>query len=278
MCHSTASCRVRISRGRRGAARAGAHLGEWLEHLAWPDPARIDVLLAVHEATSLALDSPRPDPSLNGTAAAVTDRPIEVSSVVQPGPRWRRLRIWIRDPARWPMPTPRNLHDPLHGIGFLRTLADQILIRRSADGSTAMLLTPVVHPPGPSVAHDERGCDCPTSRRCLTDDQWRQASPMALSAPALARAQRAARAPGDAHTHIDASGVGHAQPAAAPEKDRYAHPHRNPRRRGPNAGLFSRSKPGADSQRPASTLDDEAARKPSSVGAQRHQTTRTSPT
>lgn len=153
MCHSTASCRVRISRGRRGAARAGAHLGEWLEHLAWPDPARIDVLLAVHEATSLALDSPGPDPRQDGTAAAVSDRPIEVSSVVQPGPRWRRLRIWIRDPAHWPTPTPRNLHDPLHGIEFLRTLTDQILIRRSADGSTAMLLTPAVDPPDPSVAH-----------------------------------------------------------------------------------------------------------------------------
>ncbi len=139
MCRSTARCLVRMSRGRAGAGHAGAHLGEWLEHLSWPDLARIDVLLAVHETTSLALHDSSP---------TSTD-PIEISSVVlvQPCARWHRLRIWIRDHVHWSVPTQHQPHDHRHGIGYLRTLADQVVIRRSADGSAAMLLTAPVQAP-----------------------------------------------------------------------------------------------------------------------------------
>lgn len=56
MCRSDTVCTVAVATHPRAVGETRTHFRDWLRHLRWPDPGREDVLLAVNEAVTNAVE------------------------------------------------------------------------------------------------------------------------------------------------------------------------------------------------------------------------------
>ena len=121
--------------------RVRAELRRWLVALRWPEEEAADIVLAVDEAVSNAVEHAFPPGAPDGT--------VEVVAEVEPVDRQRRLRVRIRDTGRWlPRPGPEEDVNRRRGLPMMSVLMAEVLIHRGgpapSDGTVVTLLSPPV--------------------------------------------------------------------------------------------------------------------------------------
>ncbi|MFR9805445.1 ATP-binding protein [Pseudonocardia sp. RS010] len=126
-----------------GLVRSG--LRRWLAQLGWPEDAALDVLLAVNEAVSNAVEHGFPP-------AGSPDGVVDVAAEVEWIGGDRRLRLRIRDNGCWlPRPGPEVEVNRRRGLPMMSALMDEVRIHRGGpepgDGTEVVLLGPRVPAP-----------------------------------------------------------------------------------------------------------------------------------
>ena len=109
------------------AARVRARLGAWLAAHAWPLAQRDDLVLAVSEAVSNAVEhgyGVRPD--------------VEVVAEIVTADDERRVEITVRDRGGW-RTVPRVRAHRRHGIPIMKACVAECVIDGTAAGTTVML-------------------------------------------------------------------------------------------------------------------------------------------
>lgn len=116
------------------AAGVRARLGAWLEAHAWPLAQRDDLVLAVSEAVSNAVEhgfGVRPD-------VAGRDGVVEVAAEITTADDERRVEITVRDRGGW-RTAPRARAHRRHGIPIMKACVAECVIDGTASGTTVML-------------------------------------------------------------------------------------------------------------------------------------------
>lgn len=143
MCDNEAACETTVPTEVVSVPQSRRHLRQWLDLLGWPEPARDDILLAVGEAVTNAVEHSTDKPESTGPDQAVVD----ISARVELDARGaRRVRVRILDHGRWREPGA----DPTRsrfGIPFMFELMDQVTITRGASGTEVTLVAPTVSSP-----------------------------------------------------------------------------------------------------------------------------------
>ncbi|HYH30974.1 MAG TPA: ATP-binding protein [Pseudonocardia sp.] len=131
-------------------------LNAWLQQLRWPEPDRIDAVLAVSEACENAVRH-----------AYEAGEPGEVDVVgrLVAGPDGRQIVVTVRDEGSWRAPTGRP------GLG-LRTIDEcmaQVRIRHEGGGGTVVTMTsrrvPLLDEPPEQPSTEGYGVEGPVDRR-----------------------------------------------------------------------------------------------------------------
>jgi serine/threonine-protein kinase RsbW len=131
-----------------------------LAQLEWPDDAALDILLAVNEAVSNAVEHAFPPGSPDGAVA--------VTAEVEPVGGRRRLRVRVHDTGRWlPRPDPEPYINRRRGLPMMAAMMTEVRIHRggleAAPGAgtvVTLLSPPAPHP----VSGDRRHGHCRHSR------------------------------------------------------------------------------------------------------------------
>jgi len=126
----------------------------WLVGLSWPPDQLEDIVLAVSEAVS------------NAVEYAYLDQPrdvVEVHGGVEETPdEQRRVTVVVRDHGRW-RPAPADTENRRRGIPLMRACMDTVTIGQPDDGraGTWVVLRSRAVPPPVVGASDHRGDDQP---------------------------------------------------------------------------------------------------------------------
>ncbi|MFC4950111.1 ATP-binding protein [Pseudonocardia sp. GCM10023141] len=125
------------------ASVARGLLNRWLSSMAWPPAQRDDIVLAVNEAISNAIEhaylaQPAGHIQLDATAAALT--PSDAAAAGAPGQRY--VTIQVRDHGVW-RPAPADDENRRRGIPIMRACMDTVTIEA--------LVTPAGDPAGTRV-------------------------------------------------------------------------------------------------------------------------------
>jgi serine/threonine-protein kinase RsbW len=112
-------------------------LQDWLEPLHWPEQARSDLVLAVSEAVSNAVEHAYP----SGRGGYVT---IEAALVVGPSEA-QRVIATVVDHGRWREP-PSEPQFRRRGLQIMRAVTDEFRLDVAPDGTRVTLISPPVHP------------------------------------------------------------------------------------------------------------------------------------
>ncbi|MDN5859882.1 MAG: ATP-binding protein [Pseudonocardia sp.] len=114
-------------------------LDRWLAGLGWPEPDRIDAVLAISEACGNAVERAYPAPEPGD---------VEVTGRVVLGRTDRRLMVVVRDHGRWRT----SGGDGGYGIATLRACMDRVRIRHDTSGTVVTMTSrsvPLVATPVP---------------------------------------------------------------------------------------------------------------------------------
>ncbi|WP_170231737.1 ATP-binding protein [Pseudonocardia kunmingensis] len=101
-------------------------LNAWLEQLRWPEADRVDVVLAVSEACTNAVD--------HAYAAGVPGE-VEVVGRLVVGACERRIVVVVRDEGRWRDPG----DGPGYGLRAVHECMDQVRIRHDGGGTVVTM-------------------------------------------------------------------------------------------------------------------------------------------
>ncbi|MFR9803127.1 ATP-binding protein [Pseudonocardia sp. RS010] len=106
--------------------RAG--LDRWLQALEWPEPERVDAILAVSEACTNAVKH---------AYAGGAPGDVEVVGRLVAGPAHRQVVVTVRDEGMW-----RPDHgDKGYGMSVMRGCMERVSIRRDDTGTTVTLVS-----------------------------------------------------------------------------------------------------------------------------------------
>jgi anti-sigma regulatory factor (Ser/Thr protein kinase) len=139
MCRNQSVCETALAAEVVSVPRSRRHLRAWLDSLGWPPDAREDVLLAVGEAVTNAIEHSGP----------VVENPypsepvVEITASVEVEDRSRHIRVRVADHGRWREPS----EDPERcrfGIPFMFEVMDEVSILRHHSGTHVTLLSPPV--------------------------------------------------------------------------------------------------------------------------------------
>jgi serine/threonine-protein kinase RsbW len=122
---------------------------EWLEPLHWPEQARNDLVLAMNEAVSNAVEHAYPP----GRGGYVN---VEAALVVGPSEA-QRVIATVVDHGRWREP-PGEPQFRRRGLQIMRAVTDEFRLDVGPDGTRVTLISPPVRPatsPALSVPSDE---------------------------------------------------------------------------------------------------------------------------
>lgn len=120
-------------------------VGVWLAELDWPPVEADDVVLAVNEAVSNAVEH----------AFGQGPGEVEMVAAVERCGTRRRVRIVVRDAGRWrPVPVERGTRQ--RGLQIMRALMDTVVVRAREDrpSGTEVLM---IGPPVPAASQLVRG-------------------------------------------------------------------------------------------------------------------------
>lgn len=125
-----------------GVARAMARA--WLDAVGWPQPSHDDIVYAINEAVSNAIEHAYSPNEPAGT--------VELALNVERDRRGtRRVRAEVRDHGRW-RPPPADNEGRRRGLVLMRALMDELTIRpgRATETGTSVVLlsraVPALHP------------------------------------------------------------------------------------------------------------------------------------
>lgn len=143
MCDNDAACETTVPTEVMSVPRSRWHLRQWLDLLGWPQPARDDILLAVGEAVTNAVEHSTDTPGTTGPGQGVVDICARVELDARGA---RRVQVRILDHGRWREPDT----DPTRsrfGLPFMFELMDQVTITRDTSGTEVTLVAPTVSSP-----------------------------------------------------------------------------------------------------------------------------------
>jgi anti-sigma regulatory factor (Ser/Thr protein kinase) len=120
-------------------------LDRWLGQLQWPEPERVDALLAVSEACCNAV---------RHAYTEIEPGDVEVTGRLVLGPLDRRLRWTVRDHGRWRV----DPAGPGFGLPTLRACMGRVTVRADENGTVVTMTSrPVPHLPGECNGGDAVG-------------------------------------------------------------------------------------------------------------------------
>lgn len=136
MCQDLNVCETSVPVAVVSVPRSRRHLRAWLDELGWPPPARDDVLLAVGEAVTNAVEH-------SGDLVESIDpaeQVVDITASVETTTGSRRMRVRVCDHGRWREPGrgPERLR---FGISVMFGLMDEVSIVRSPVGTEVTLLS-----------------------------------------------------------------------------------------------------------------------------------------
>lgn len=145
MCPARTVCELVVDACPQSPAAARRHAAAWLAELDWPAAQAADVVLALNEAVTNAIEhGSRPDRP--GQVVQV----VQVVMAVEPIGTCRRLRIRVRDHGTW-QPPPADPGHRGHGLILMRALMDELQFAQPPSGGTEVtLLSPSTD--GPTVS------------------------------------------------------------------------------------------------------------------------------
>lgn len=128
-----------------GEARAATR--DWLESVGCPQPLGDDIVYAVNEAVSNAIEHAYPAATEPGT--------VQLALRIDLAAGYRRVRAEIRDHGRWRDPPPDD-EGRRRGIRLMEALMDELTIRQAGAegdvGTSVVMLSPAITPdPGQPV-------------------------------------------------------------------------------------------------------------------------------
>lgn len=151
-------CEVSVAATQQCLPVVRAVMRRWLADLVWPDDPAEDIVLAVHEAVTNAIEHAYPDPDPDSGAAPVGV--VDVHGVVETdhsGTAWgaqpsrgatalvgiRRVRVSVCDHGRW-QPDRHDRTDPARprgrGLTMMEALMAEMTITASAETGTQVVL------------------------------------------------------------------------------------------------------------------------------------------
>lgn len=101
-------------------------LDRWLDQLDWPEPERVDTLLAVSEACCNAV---------RHAYAGIEPGDVEVTGRLVLGPVDRRLRWTVRDHGRWRV----DPAGPGFGLPTVRACMERVAVRADENGTVVTM-------------------------------------------------------------------------------------------------------------------------------------------
>ncbi|MBP2371949.1 ATP-binding protein [Pseudonocardia parietis] len=121
---------------------ARGHFRDWLKFLAWPDTSGDDLLLAVGEAVTNAIEHAGAAPR----GANDDEQTVQITAEVTVTTEGRRIRIQVRDRGRWREPDadPQWARYRGMGIPLMRELVEQMAIVPADPGTEVTLVSRMV--------------------------------------------------------------------------------------------------------------------------------------
>lgn len=119
------------------ASFARARLGAWLHHQAWPGDAGEDIVFAVNELVTNAIEHAYP-PQRPG--------PVDLTAAVHPTqPGFRQIHIDVADHGHWQLTATHHHHH--HGLPLVTALMNEVLITSNTTGTHVSANSPPVPDP-----------------------------------------------------------------------------------------------------------------------------------
>ncbi|MFL6133011.1 MAG: ATP-binding protein [Nocardioidaceae bacterium] len=112
-------------------------LRSWLAGLGWPDEHAEDIVLAVNEAVTNAIEHAHPE------VAAVE---IDIAGCAVAGRDGARAIVRVADHGRW-RPAPVGQRYRGHGVGVMHGCMDRVEFQPSTAGTTVVLTSTAITPP-----------------------------------------------------------------------------------------------------------------------------------